>query len=98
MDTNDTYILELPKQIYIWIGREANTEEKKNALIIGKSFLKAHNKPKGTRVTRIVEKAEDSLFKSFFDGFYPIIDRPHGGSLGYDTSVDGNQDMSKVAN
>lgn len=98
LDTNDTFILELPKQIYIWIGREANVEEKKNALIIGKSFMKAHNKPKGTRVTRIVENAEDSLFKSFFDGFYPIIDRPHGGSLGYDTSVTANQDMSKVAN
>jgi hypothetical protein len=52
--------------------------------------MKAHNKPKGTRVTRIVENAEDSLFKSFFDGFYPIIDRPHGGSLGYDTSVTAN--------
>lgn len=90
LDTNDTFILELPKQIYIWIGREANVEEKKNALIIGKSFMKAHNKPPGTRVTRIVENAEDTLFKSFFDGFYPILHVEHGASLGYDTSVTAN--------
>jgi len=98
LDTNDTFILELSKHVYIWIGRGANVEEKKNALIIGKSFLKAHNKPKGTRVTRVVEKAEDVHFKSFFDGFYPILKVEHGASLGFDTSVTANQDMDKVAN
>ena len=44
-------------------------EEKKNSLFIGKGFVEAHNKPKGTRVFRIVENAEDQLFKSYFDGF-----------------------------
>lgn len=87
LDTKDTFILELSKHIYIWIGKEANTEEKKNALIIGKGFLKEKNKPKGTRVTRVVENAEDTIFKSFFNGFYPILKVEHGGSLGYDTSV-----------
>lgn len=97
LDTNDVFILELNKHIYIWIGRGANTEEKKNALIIGKSFLKTKNKPKGTRVSRIVEKAEDVHFKSFFNGFYPILKVEHGASLGYDVNVTANQDMSKVA-
>jgi hypothetical protein len=32
--------------------------------------LKKKNKPPGTRVTRIVEGAEDTHFRSFFDGFY----------------------------
>jgi hypothetical protein len=98
LDTNDTFILELDKHIYIWIGKQANPDEKKNALIIGKSFVKAHEKPKGTRVSRIVENAEDVHFKSFFDGFYPILKVEHGASLGYDTSVTANQDISKVAN
>jgi len=33
--SDDCYILELHNQIYIWIGKGANLEEKKNALIIG---------------------------------------------------------------
>ena len=78
LDTKDVFILELHKHVYIWIGRGADTEEKKNALIIGKGFVKQHNKPKGTRVTRIVEKAEDVHFKSFFNGFYPILKVEHG--------------------
>mmetsp|Transcript_35945 Transcript_35945/g.55227 ORF Transcript_35945/g.55227 Transcript_35945/m.55227 type:complete len:248 (+) Transcript_35945:550-1293(+) len=98
LDTNDTFILELNKHIYIWIGRAANAEEKKNALIIGKSFLKAHNKPKGTRVTRVVENAEDVHFKSFFDGFYPALKMEIGANKGFDTSVTANQDMEKLAN
>lgn len=72
LDTNDTFVLEVHKSVMIWIGKQANVEEKKNALIIGKSFVKAHNKPKGTRVSRIVENAEDAYFRSFFNGFYPI--------------------------
>lgn len=87
LDTNDTFILELNKLVAVWIGKQANLEEKKNALIIGKSFVKSHNKPKGTRVVRIVENAEDTHFKSFFNGFYPILKVEHGGSLGYDLNI-----------
>ena len=32
--------------------------------------MKEKNKPKGTRVTRLVEGAEDTHFKSYFEGFY----------------------------
>ena len=68
--TGDTFILELNTHIYIWIGKEADVEEKKQALVIGQGFLKKKNKPPGTRVTRLVEGAEDTHFRSFFDGFY----------------------------
>jgi len=72
LDTNDVFILELHKMVNIWIGKEADVEEKKNALIIGKSFVKLHDKPKGTRVVRTVENGEDIHFKSFFEGYYEM--------------------------
>jgi gelsolin len=68
LNTNNVYILELNREVHIWIGREAELEEKKNALFIGKGFIKQHNKPAGTRVYRIVEKTEKAYFKSFFVG------------------------------
>lgn len=80
----------------IWIGKNANMQEKKNALIIGKGFVEKNKKPKGTRVTRIVENGEDSYFKSFFNGFYPILTVDHGGA-NFDKSVTAKQDMAALA-
>lgn len=73
LKTENVYILELNTEVHIWIGREANLEEKKNALFIGKGFIQQHNKPKGTRVYRIVEKTEKAYFKSFFSGMFKTI-------------------------
>ena len=98
LDTNDVFILELHNHVYIWIGKEANVEEKKQSLYIGKSFLEAKKKPANTRVSRVVENTEDAHFKSFFNGFYPIIEIDHGASAGYDASVTAKQDMDTVAN
>jgi hypothetical protein len=97
LDTNFTYILELRKQVSIWIGKEASGEDKKNALLVGKGFLKAKNKPKGTRVIRIVENAEDVHFKSFFNNFYPILQYNHGDAAGLDMSIEQKQCMEKLA-
>lgn len=97
LETTGTYILELKKQISIWIGHEADPDDKKNALLVGKGFLKSKNKPKGTRVIRIVENAEDVHFKSFFNNFYPIIQRKGGDSAGLDMSVEEKQCMETLA-
>lgn len=88
LDTNDTFILELQKQVIIWIGRGANTEEKKNAIRIGQGFVKKNNKPQGTRVMRITEGAEDAYFRSFFNGFYDPIKKE---------DPDAKQDLGKIA-
>lgn len=73
LDTNDTYLLELPDQIYVWIGRKSNLEEKKNGMKTAKDFIELKGKPKNTRISRIPEFGEDVHFKSFFNGFYPCI-------------------------
>lgn len=39
LDTNDTFILELPKKIYVWVGKKSNLEEKKNAMKFAKDFI-----------------------------------------------------------
>jgi hypothetical protein len=73
LKTENVYILELNSEIHIWIGKEADLDEKKNALYIGKGFIQQHNKPKGTKVYRIVENTEKAYFKSFFSGMFKTI-------------------------
>jgi advillin len=69
LKSDNVYILETFRQVDIWIGKDADLAEKKNSLAIGKGFVQAHEKPKGTRVYRIVEGTENQLFKSYFDNF-----------------------------
>mmetsp|Transcript_8281 Transcript_8281/g.5909 ORF Transcript_8281/g.5909 Transcript_8281/m.5909 type:complete len:257 (-) Transcript_8281:1438-2208(-) len=78
LDTNDTFILELYDMVYVWIGAKANLEEKKSAMATAKNFIKEKKKPKQTRVTRLSEMVEDSLFKSYFENFYPALNMDGG--------------------
>jgi len=78
LDTNETYILELYDVVYVWIGDKANKEEKQQAMGSAKKFVKDHNKIKGCRVSRLNENIEDSLFKSYFENFYPALNLDGG--------------------
>jgi len=73
LDTNDTFLLETPREIFVWVGKKANFEEKKSAMRFAKEFIEQKGKPKNTRISRIPEFGEDVHFKSFFNGFYPCI-------------------------
>ena len=73
LDTNDVFIVEMKKQIYVWVGRKAEFEEKKQAMKTAREFVKVKGKPKGTRVTKTPEHSEDAIFCSLFEGFYGAI-------------------------
>jgi len=93
LDTNETYILELFDKVYVWIGDKANKDEKQQAMATAGQFVKDHNKVKGTKISRLNENIEDSLFKSYFENFYPALNMDGG-----DKSTHANQDVSAVAN
>jgi hypothetical protein len=70
LDTNDVFILELKKMIYIWCGKESNYNEKNNAITTARKFRDQKEKPKSTSITKIPQFGEDALFKSYFHDFY----------------------------
>lgn len=66
----DTFILELYSCIYVWQGKHSSTNEKHKSISIANKYKKEWNKPKGTTITRLPQGIEDTLFVSFFEGFY----------------------------
>ena len=69
------------------------------SLTIANNKKKEWNKPKGTSITRVPEGLEDSLFISYFEGFYNGDSIDGGtGKDGIDLSTKKKQDMEKVAN
>ena len=100
LDTNDTIVLELPKQVFVWNGKHANLEEKKSGMLIAKDFIIKRGKPSNTRITRLPEFGEDVLFKSFFNGFYPCLKQNFAKIKGLDESATATTaaDIEKMAN
>lgn len=100
LDTNDTFILELNNLIYVWIGKKANTEEKKMGMLYAKDFIQQKGKPSNTRITRLPEFGEDTHFKSFFNGFYPMIKQDFSKAKNLDPNAlaTGEAEVEKMAN
>lgn len=72
LDTNNVFILELEKTIYVWCGKDANYEEKNNAILTAREFRDKREKSKKTSIVRIPEFGEDAVFKSYFIDFYIV--------------------------
>lgn len=96
LNDSDSYILELYDTVYIWQGKQSSAKEKYAGIKTAKDFVKNNNKPKGTKVSRIPQGTEDSTFKSFFDGFYPMLKEDFGNG-GLASFTKESQDMSAIA-
>lgn len=62
--------MELYDVVYVWQGKNASILEKRSGMTLALKYKAELKKPKGTRITRIPEGTEDSLFISFFEGYY----------------------------
>lgn len=99
LNDDDTYILELYNQVYVWQGKGASKTEKQMGVKYARDFVKNNNKPKGTKISRIAQGCEDTRFKSFFEGFYQMVSHNFDNvstvqGFGH---VSGDQDINKVA-
>lgn len=66
LDTNDVFLVHAPGKIYLWIGRKANLNEKKEATAHAVKYLKNNGLPDSTPVERVSEGCETAQFKSAF--------------------------------
>ncbi|KAF6215173.1 hypothetical protein GE061_009924 [Apolygus lucorum] len=63
----DSYIIDNgPHHIWVWVGRNASSKERVEAMRNAHGFLKKKNYPSSTRVTRVVDGGEPIEFKVLF--------------------------------
>jgi hypothetical protein len=58
LDSSNCYLLDCITELFVWTGKTASLPEKENALAFAQSYVKTHNRPDWTRITR----AQDSTF------------------------------------
>ncbi|KAL8142962.1 hypothetical protein V2J09_015994 [Rumex salicifolius] len=70
LENNKCYLLDCGDEIYVWFGRITQLEERKSACQAADDLLSGQNRPKATRVTRVIQGYESHSFKSYF-GSWP---------------------------
>lgn len=67
LDPNDCFILDTgDANIFVWIGKRCNKNEKSQAMNKGQEFLTSKKYPGWTHVERIVDGAEPTIFRQYF--------------------------------
>ncbi|CAD5167844.1 unnamed protein product [Musa acuminata subsp. malaccensis] len=63
------YLLDCGAEIFIWVGRVTQVEERKAASKAAEDFIINQNIPKTTRITQIIQNYETHSFKSNFESW-----------------------------
>ncbi|CAI9262962.1 unnamed protein product [Lactuca saligna] len=73
LDTHHCYLLDCGTEIYVWVGRSTNLEERKAANGAAEEHLRVHERPK-SNIIRMIENFETVSFRSKFDSWPPLSD------------------------
>ncbi|KAK4725455.1 hypothetical protein R3W88_028234 [Solanum pinnatisectum] len=69
LENDKCYILDCGSEVFTWIGRHTQLEERKSTIQTAEEYLANQNRPKSTRITRIIQGYETHSFKSNFDSW-----------------------------
>ncbi|KAJ3314914.1 hypothetical protein HDU76_002327 [Blyttiomyces sp. JEL0837] len=58
LDSNDVFVFDTGFEVFVWIGKKSDKEEKKRGMQYAMEYLNTHNRPLTTPLTRILEGTE----------------------------------------
>ncbi|GMJ11988.1 villin 2 [Hibiscus trionum] len=76
MENNKCYLLDCGSEIFVWVGRVTQVEERKAANQAAEGFVSSNNRPKATRLTRLIQGYETNSFKSHFESWPSLSTAP----------------------
>lgn len=69
LENNECYLLDCGAEVFIWFGRVTQVEDRKSACQAAEEFVSSQNRPKSTRITRVIQGYETHSFKAHFDSW-----------------------------
>ncbi|CAA3011222.1 villin-3-like [Olea europaea subsp. europaea] len=69
LENNKCYLLDCGAEVFVWVGRVTQVEERKVAIQAAEDFVASQNRPKSTHVIRLIQGYETHSFKSNFDSW-----------------------------
>ncbi|KAJ0980956.1 hypothetical protein J5N97_009211 [Dioscorea zingiberensis] len=69
LENNKCYLLDCGSEIFIWVGRVTQVEDRKAACKAAEEFIINQNRPKMTQITQVIQGFETRSFKSNFESW-----------------------------
>lgn len=69
LESNKCYLLDCGAEVYVWVGRVTQLEERKSATLIAEEFISNQKRPRNTHITRVIQGFETLPFRSNFDSW-----------------------------
>eukprot|EP01018_Ginkgo_biloba_P033542 Gb_40777 [translate_table: standard] len=69
LESNKCYLLDCGAEVYVWVGRVTQLEERKSASLVAEEFISTQKRPKHTHITRIIQGFETLPYRSNFDSW-----------------------------
>ncbi|XP_031503990.1 villin-3-like isoform X1 [Nymphaea colorata] len=67
LENNQCYLLDCGAEVYVWVGRVTQLEERKAATLAADEFISSQKRPKATRIIRVIQGFEPQEFRSNFE-------------------------------
>ncbi|XP_022765758.1 villin-2-like isoform X1 [Durio zibethinus] len=81
LENNKCYLLDCGAEVFVWVGRVTQVEDRKAACQVAEDFVAGESRSKTTRITRVIHGYETNSFKSNFDS-WPAGSTAPGGEEG----------------
>ncbi|MED6184361.1 Villin-2 [Stylosanthes scabra] len=81
LENNKCYLLDCGAEVFVWVGRVTQVDERKAACQTAEEFVASQNRPKSTRITRVIQGYETHSFKANF-GSWPSASATSGTEEG----------------
>jgi len=66
-DTNDVFVFDAGHEVFVWIGKGASAQERKQGLGYAQTYLKEQRRPDFTPISRVLEGGENDAFRACLD-------------------------------
>ncbi|KAL8467528.1 hypothetical protein ACS0TY_030958 [Phlomoides rotata] len=69
LENSKCYLLDCGAEVFVWVGRVTQVDERKVAIRAAEDFVASQNRPKSTHIIRLIQSHETHSFKSKFDSW-----------------------------
>ncbi|XP_019166090.1 PREDICTED: villin-2-like [Ipomoea nil] len=69
LENNRCYLLDCGAEVFVWVGRLTQLDEKKAAIQTSEEFVGSQKRPKSTHITQLIQGNETNSFKAKFDSW-----------------------------